>query len=500
MRALQPPGPVKPRTRTLLIVSLVAVLLIAAFDQLARMNLRFFGASAIAARALASYLVGDYAGAAYFYRDDLKRAAARMPAEQAGSWIALSAGDLDRAESQARAESRVAPTDPEPVLTLAEVALARRDEVSALSHARRVLELRRDDGDALLVTTVAHARQGAHAAALDTIRKALGHDRVERRATVFLSVLEVTGELDDRAIDERPSALLAHLHRYLRAYDPSQARPALRYAQRAIDLGERADDAYVTVAFIHRSEGHPSRALAAFQQALTVNPRNTAALLGAAGYRAARGEVAEEYRLTRAAHEADPDDPFVATAFYHLLVVKLGDHRQAQAMAEAAVARNPRDGDAWSRLGRVQSQLGDPRRGLQSLQQAVALGRRTAELEDGMAVALVGLGRDEEALAAYRRAVALDPLRPQPHYGLAVLHGRARRLSEAIQEYEMGHALGGRDAAHAAALCDLYREAGRSQDATACAASTLARSPDRISAFDFRQYVRAPQRGASAER
>jgi tetratricopeptide (TPR) repeat protein len=475
-------------------------MLIAAFDQLARMNLRFFGASAVAARALASYLVGDYAGAAHFYRDDLKRAAARMPAEQAGSWIALSAGDLDRAETQARSESRVAPNDPEPVLTLAEIALARRDGSSALSHARRVLELRRDDVDALLVTTVAHARQGAHAAAIDAIKRALGHDRVERRATVFLSVLEVTGELDDRAIDERPSALLAHLHRYLRTYDPSQARPTLRYAQRAIDLGERADDAYVTLGFIHRSEGHPSRALAAFQQALRVNPRNTAALLGAAGYRAARGELAKEYQLTRAAFEADPDDPFVTAAFYRLLVDKLGDNRQAQAMAEAAVARNPRDAEAWSRLGRVQAQLGDPRRGLQSYQQAAALAPRTAELEDGMAGALVGLGRDDEALAAYRRAVALDPLRPQPHYGLGVLHGRARRLNEAIQEYEMGHALGGRDAAHAAALCDLYRDAGRSQEAAACAAGITARHAERVSMLGLRDYVRGPQRSASAER
>jgi len=43
---------VKPRTRTLLVVVAGAVVLFAALDQLARMNLRFFGSSASAARAL----------------------------------------------------------------------------------------------------------------------------------------------------------------------------------------------------------------------------------------------------------------------------------------------------------------------------------------------------------------------------------------------------------------------------------------------------------------
>jgi tetratricopeptide (TPR) repeat protein len=488
---------VKVRTRTLLLAVAVAVVLFAAVDHLARMNLRFFGSSASAARALGHYLAGDYAGAARFYRDDLRRAAARMPSEQAGSWIALAAGDLDRAEAQARTESRQAPTDAEPVLTLAEVALMRRDSPTALAHATRVLELRRDDYDALLVTAVGHARQGAYAAAIDTLKRALRDDRVERRATVFLAVLEATGELDDRAVDERPNCLLAHLHRYLRIYDPSQTGPALRYAQRAIERGDRADDAHVTRAFVHTKERHPARAFAAYQQALVVNPRNTAALLGAARHRAKRGEVADEYRLIRAAFEADPGDPFVAATFHGLLVQKLGDYRQALAMAEAAVAHDARDAEAWGRLGQVQARLGDHRKALHAYQQAATLAPRTAELEGGIGDELTELGRDDEAFAAYRRALVLDPLRSQPHVGLGVLHGKARRWNEAIQEYEMGATLGG---GLAVGLCELYWETGRRAAATACVTTVLGADPDNPQGLALMEHVRGAQRSASTSR
>ena len=487
----------KARTRTLLLVAAGAVVLFAALDHLARLNLRFFGSSASAARALGHYLAGDYAGAAHFYRDDLRRAAARMPSEQAGSWIALAAGDLDRAEAQARTESRLAPTDAEPMLTLAEVALMRRDSPTALAHAARVLELRRDDYDALLVTAVAHARQGAYAAAIDALKRALRYDRVERRATVFLAVLEATGELDDRAVDERPNCLLAHLHGYLRIYDPSQARPASRYAQRAIERGDRADDAHVTLALVHTKQHRPSRAFVAFQQALAVNPRNTAALLGAARYRANRGEVAEEYRLTRAAFEADPNEPFVVETLHELLVGKLGDYRQALAMAEAAVAHNARDAEAWWRLGQVQARLGDHRKALQGYQQAAALAPRTAELEGGIGDALFEVGRDGEALAAYRRAVALDPLRSHPHGGLGRLHGRARRWNEAIQEYEVVAMLGG---GVAVGLCEMYWEAGRRNEVATCVTAVLARDPDNHQGLALLEHVRGAQRSASTQR
>jgi tetratricopeptide (TPR) repeat protein len=485
------------KPRSLIIVGAIVVVGFIVLEQIGRIDQRFFGQSPPAAHALARYLAGDYAGAARLYREDLRRRATAAASEPAMTWDAFVSGDLDQAEVQARRESSTAPTDPEPVLTLAEIALARRDSATALRHAARVLELRRDDYDALLITAVAQGREGAHHAAIGALKRALRYDRTERRITVFLAVLEATGELDHRPASERPNCLLAHLHRYLRIFDPSHARLAARYAQRAIDAGDDADDAYVTLALIHTKEGYPARAFTAFQQALAHNPRNTAALLGAARFRENRGELDEEYRLIRAAFEAARDDRFVVATLHGFLVDKLGDYRQALALAEAAVAADPRDAEAWWRRAHVQSQLGDHLEALQSYQRAAALMPRSAELAENVGNMLAELGRDEEAFRAYREAVALDPLRPQPHLGLGILYGKTRRWSEATQELETVVRLGG---GLPVGLCELYWETGRRQAAESCATAVLTADPDNMQGLSLMERVRGAQRSASGGR
>jgi tetratricopeptide (TPR) repeat protein len=484
----------RPRTRTLVIAGAIVVLALVAFDQLAQMDGRFFGRSPQALRALVHYLAGDYAGAARSYREVLRRHAESTNSAQAPSWVALARGDLDQAELEAQVESRLAPADPEPLLTLAEAALARRNDPAALTLAGRVLELRRDDYDALLVTAVVHARRGADHAAIDALKRALRYDRAERRYTVFLAVLEVTGELDEPALEQRPNCLLAHLHRYLRIYDPSQERAASRYAERAIANGDRSDDAHVTLGLIHIKQGRPTRAFAAFQQALAINPRNTAALLWAARYHANRGEIAEEYRLIRAALEAARDDPFVVASLHSFLVDKAGDYGEALALAETAVAVNPRDAEAWWRRGHVQALLGQHHLALESYQQAVTLAPHTAELEENIGNILAELARDEEALAAYQRAGVLNPLRPQPHLGLGRLYGRTRRWSEAIQEYETAARLGG---GLNVDLCQLYWETGRLGDTARCVTAVLTVDPDNVLGLALMEHVRGARQAAS---
>jgi len=491
---------VRVRARTLVFVGALILLALAGFDQLRRMDGRLAARSATSARALAHYLAGDYAEAARWYRDDLRRWGAAVPDDAANSWTILAAGDLERAERQANVELGRTPDHPEVLLTLAEIALARGALGDAARLASRVLELRRDDYDALLLTAVARGRSGAPHPAIDALKRALRYDHAERRSTVFLAVLEATGDLDDRPAAARPHCLLAHLHRYLRIYDPSQAGPAARYAAAAIEAGDRPDDAEVTLAVIERKQGSRARAFAALQRALALNPRNTAALLGAARHHADRAELAEEYRLTQAATAAAPADPFVTATLHALLMRKLGDYGQALAMAEATVAADPRSAEGWWRVGHVRSHLGQHRQALDSFQRAAALAPRTAELEDNIAGVLTQLGRHEEAFAAYHRSVSLDPLRPQAHYGLGTLHGKARRWPDALREYEMGYALGGRDVEHVVGLCELYAETGHGARAAACLTEVLTRDPDNIRAQSLLEHVRAVPATPSARR
>ena len=160
-----------------------------------------------------------------------------------------------------------------------------------------MLKLQPDDYDALLITTLAQARRGERAAALDTLKRALRQDRLERRYTVFLATLQAAGDLALQ--DDPPLCLLAHVHRYLSAYDPARTDTAAQYAQRAIEANDRVDDALVTLALVHDARGRRRRALEELERAIAANASNTAALLGAARVHAARGELATEYRRCR---------------------------------------------------------------------------------------------------------------------------------------------------------------------------------------------------------
>jgi hypothetical protein len=89
------------RARTLVFAGALILLALAGLDQLRRMDGRLAARSATSARALAHYLAGDYAEAARWYRDDLRRWGAAVPDDAANSWTILAAGDLQRAERQA---------------------------------------------------------------------------------------------------------------------------------------------------------------------------------------------------------------------------------------------------------------------------------------------------------------------------------------------------------------------------------------------------------------
>ena len=384
---------------TLGVATFVLLVGLAALDRVGRMDVRFFANSLPATRAFAHYLIGDFGGAARWYRASI---AASAEPRQTSSSGALLAGNQELAESLARRELTQYPDAMAPVLTLAEVALARGQYDAALAHTARALKLQPDDYDALLITTLAQARRGNRAAELDTLKRALRQDRLERRYSVFLATLQAAGDLALQ--DDPPLCLLAHVHRYLSAYDPARTDTAAQYAQRAVEANDRTDDALVTLALVHGARGQRRKALEEFERAIAANGSNTAALLGAARLYAARGERAGEYRMVQAAFRVTPDDPYVAERFHDVLTRGLGDYQQALAVAETAVAARPDAAPAWARLAALQSRLGDHDAALRSYGRAVEL-NGLAEAYEGMGDVLRRLERDAEAAAAYERAV-----------------------------------------------------------------------------------------------
>jgi tetratricopeptide (TPR) repeat protein len=474
--------------RRVAVVVLLVVIGVALKSCVFDLDVRLVRPSRSGGKALAYYLIGRYAPAARAYRADLADRVANDP-DADPEWKALLTGDLSSAKRIADERAHAGDASNHSLLTLGEIALARNETTAALGYFDRVRKQEPDQFDALLLTSVVHARAGADEAAIDALNRALRSGGLETRITSLLWALETVGDLEARPMARRPLCLLAHYHRYLRVYDPTQARVAIRYARRAIRAGDHPDAAYLAMAVVQAKEGKSRSALASFEAALRLNPRDTTALLWAAALHADRGDLASEYRLTRTAFELAPDDPYVANTYHRLLTDKLGDYHQALDLSLRATSRNPNDRDAWWRVAAAQLLVGDYEESISSYRNAIALSPGRADLYDNLGYALRELGRIDEAIAAYRKSAAMASRSYVPHFELADIYRMQRRYTEAIDEYEIALSLGGREPRRILGLCALYYDRGALDHARPCLEYVLMVEPTNLQALGMLEHV-----------
>jgi tetratricopeptide (TPR) repeat protein len=458
---------------------------------------RFVAVSAPGIKALASYLIGDYRGASRAYWVHLRSLLGNDGRSVDPAWAAFVNGDL--ASARVLAEARLAKTeDDDALLTLGEVALAAGHPSEAVPLFERVLSRQTDHFDAGLLASVAFARLGAYDKAITMLTRILRHDRVERRQTAFLSALEAVGSLTALPVTERPHCLLAHYHRYLRIFDPSQGAIAIRYGRTAIAAGDHADAAHVTIGVVYTKQGKWEKALGEYLAATRANAQNPEALSRAAIAYSRLGDVVNEARMRRAAAELAPDDRYYARWFHWVLVNKLGDYRQALILFEHALKDRPTDPDLWYQVGEVQRLLGDDVRSMEAY-------RRASVLDPNNHAAFVMLGWAHQragdparALALFERAVALSPGAGESYFGVGAAHHALKHYPEAITAYERSFALRApEDADHLVALCDLYYETSAFELAERCLTHALRIDPQHVRAqrrlFDVTENLRLPR-------
>jgi len=455
------------------------------------MDGRFFQASLPGIRGLTLYAIGDYSRAARAYRDHFREASRAEGSSGDDGWSALLSGDYQTAKAISKKAVEKDPVDINALLNLAEVALHEKAYGEALELSARVLARERDQYDALLLSSIAHASSGAYGRAIDSLNQAMRYDRTESRITSFLWVLETTGDLGDNPKGERPFCLLAHYYRYLRIFDGSNARPAMRYANRAIELGDRPADAYVTLGVIAYRTGRRQEALSHFLKAVETNPKHALAHRWAALIYSDQGNLANEYQALLAADEFAPGDPFHAVDLDHFLIHKSGDYRRALDRTLKRLQDTPQDGtDVWQ-VASIYRSLGEQEEALRYYRTAIQLQPRNPSLHEEMAFSLRELGRTNEAIAAYQQAISIAPLRPTAHAGLGVTYHREARRPEAIREFEQALRYGDRDIDTHAVLCSLYHETGAFERALECFQHLLARDPNNRTAANLLPYTMA---------
>lgn len=464
------------RGRIILALALVLVW-ISARQRISQMDERFFQPSVSGIMGLALYSVGDYSGAAQAYRAHLQKLYQGERTAADPGWDALLRKDLPAAEEISRKALEEDPAAIAPLLTLGEIALEQDAPDQALGIFERILQKQPHQFDALLLSSVAHARSGAYGRAIDSLTRALRYNWDGSRITAFLKALKTTGDLTQLPRGERPLCLLANYYRYLGLFDPSNGRIAATYARKAIAESDRPDDAYLTLGVILHWEEKDEKALAAFLKALELNPKHAEGYRWAANIYADRADLLNEYRMKMAAFEAAPGDPFYIDGLSFFLTEKLGDYYQALALTQKFLETKPDAVRALHRVAYLYGAIGDDDRSVREYRKALLLDPRDPSLYEGIADSLGALGRRREAMEAYRTALLLDPGRPRAHIGLGNIYFQERRLRDAIREYEEAFRSGERDLSQLTNLCTLYHQVSAFERAATCFRQVLAEDP-----------------------
>jgi tetratricopeptide (TPR) repeat protein len=453
------------------------------------MDAMLFRPSVPGAKALALYVAGRYEAAAASYREHWRVAInGGVTTGDRGTDLILG-GDLGAAERWAQEEIGRAPGSMAPRLVLAEVALERNVPATAARLAAEILAGAADNIDAQIVLSVARAQEGAALEAITALERALRSGRVGTRLVTFYQVLATTGTLAARPDRIRPLCLLAHYHRYLRAFDQSQARPAARYARRAVAAGDHPARAWVTLGALHENAGRADAALAAFEAARQADPRLAEAHRWAAVMYGQRGDLLNEYRAITMALEVS-GDAFYADHFFEVAVNKIGDAGRATSLLEPLVAQAPDDVHLRERLGRAWVLLGNEARALEHYRHAAGLAPENPDLQNAIGWALDRLRRPDDAVAALLRAAELAPRWAEPHRRLASIHYARHRYPEAIAEAQTARRLGDDDRRLHVLLCGLYHDEVDLPRADACVQDLLARDPGNVAGLTLLPKIR----------
>ena len=257
--------------------------------------------------------------------------------------------------------------------------------------------------------------------------------------------------------------------------------------------------------------GQSAEAEAAFQAALSLDPKHLESLLGLGLLAGKRGQHAvaearfhdalrlapadpQAHRLLvasllerqdeaaaaealEAAHAMAPDDPSLHFQQGILL------HRQGKSAAAAthfakATESLPHLSETWNNLGMALTDAGRPEEALEKLRQALACNPRSAEAWCNLGNCLNALHRDQEAVDAFRQAMECDPALAVAACNLGNTFRQQGEIDEALHWFEralatdptLANALNGRALIH--------QQHARHEDAIADYRRALTQKPD----------------------
>ena len=263
----------------------------------------------------------------------------------------------------------------------------------------------------------------------------------------------------ERALGRMPpgqevAATVAVLYWTARAYfDQSNLDAAQRLFSKVIGIQENSAPAMVGLGRVAAARGDSRQAVEHFKKALALAPRVVNL----------RYRLAMEYRKLGLIDKAQrhlgfvqgaggfkmdlvPPDPLMEELRGVTNSARISQHQgnvallegQLEAAAEQhrkAVARDPQDPVAHSKLAATLEKLGDPEGAIEQYKEALRLDPADVTAHFGMGVIYAQQGQDKEAVEHYLAVLRVDPDDREAHFNLANSLARLGRHQEALPHY-----------------------------------------------------------------
>jgi len=196
--------------------------------------------------------------------------------------------------------------------------------------------------------------------------------------------------------------------------------------------------AHTNLGFAFDEAGRSDEAIAAYQQALRVEPGFATAQrnLGAALLRRATRNEPDAMRTGTASAPGPNFDQPVVHYSLALLHAKQGKLKEAESEWREALKLKPDYGEARSNLIALLADQGRFVEALAEAREAVRIEPKSAKAHHNHGVCLAHLQQMEEALSAYRESLRLDPRQSETHNDIAVALANLGRIPEALGHFE----------------------------------------------------------------
>ncbi|MBI1921176.1 MAG: tetratricopeptide repeat protein [Geobacter sp.] len=236
---------------------------------------------------------------------------------------------------------------------LADLNFSRGKYADAAEAYQRALALKKDDYEARVGLATSLVMEGEYKKSQELFAHLFRQNYEGKNTAIFLNILVALDRLEHLKINDSAELYLtlAYLNRYLRIIDARRQKHVISYADKALARDGKLDEAYLCKGVMYLKEAQYGEALAQFERAVEINPRNADAYNRMGYVQGVLGNPEQELASYKRAVEIENAEPLFAYKLGELLYKKYGDMRQASVYFKKAHDLNPADYQSMGRYG-----------------------------------------------------------------------------------------------------------------------------------------------------